>query len=195
MNEKARLFLGFELSAPVRNQITEEIEFLQSFDHQAIKWVSPENLHVTFIFLGSVLTGRIRDIEKVMKWVCAGFSPATLRSKGAGFFPDERFFKILWRGISDPGNSLQTMYQEMKQELAAIDITAEEREFLPHLTLGRLRRPGADFGPLLAQFKETSKKELDWPVSALTLFKSELKADKPHYERMVVSPLVSKSKD
>ena len=193
--DRTRLFMGFDLSGPVRTLLEEEIKHLKWLDEGVIKWVSPQNLHVTFIFLGSVSFARISEIQRQMKQVTAGFSPFTFQLKEVGFFPTEHFFRIVYRKIEETSQKLQEMYREMKQVLLGLAITVEERSFLPHVTLGRLRHARKSILPLVEEIKQVKDEEAKWQVSGLTLFQSLLKGPEPCYERLSVSPFVSKVKN
>ena len=60
-----RSFVALELSAEVRTNLTNLLRVLQRMP-APIKWVEPENLHLTLKFLGEVPEGQIAAITETL---------------------------------------------------------------------------------------------------------------------------------
>ena len=61
-----RSFIAVEVPADVRSQLAEIQERLRQ-SGAAVRWVAPENIHLTLKFMGSVDEELIDDITAVMK--------------------------------------------------------------------------------------------------------------------------------
>ncbi len=96
-----RLFVALEVPEPVRREVRRRIAGLRDRLPRA-RWVNPEVLHLTLLFLGEVppddvpaLAGRLRD-------AFAPFPPLPLRLAGAGTFPAGRPARVAWIGVAAP---------------------------------------------------------------------------------------------
>src|SRR5262249_43075240 len=105
-----------------------------------VKWVAPDAMHVTLLFLGEVDE---RDIVKLCRTVerVAGTVPEfPLRVGGVGAFPNTRRPKVVRAGITDGADSLTPLHKKLEEPLLELGLyRREERAYTPHLTLGRLR--------------------------------------------------------
>ena len=75
--EKIRAFLALPLPQVFREEISDYLDRIQS-RVQGIKWVKPEQVHVTLHFFGSVTPGDIEKVKKIVSPVTAEFAPLAL---------------------------------------------------------------------------------------------------------------------
>ena len=139
-----RLFVALEIPSAVRDNLAALIGELRAADalssKNKVRWVRPENLHVTLKFMGNVDAGRLDAI-------CAALGEGSsagiveLRFRGVGFFPNEKRPGVLWTGIAASAN-LAPLAAEIDAWLEKLRIARETREFAPHLTLARFDPPG-----------------------------------------------------
>ena len=57
---------------------------------------------------------------------------------GVGVFPNKKYPRIIWVGIEDT-DFLKNLQGDIESRMASLGYQKEEREFQPHLTLGRVR--------------------------------------------------------
>ena len=68
-----------------------------------VKWVPPENVHLTLKFLGEVAAERQAEISGALASAAQGTKTITLCVRGAGAFPNTRAPRVIWAGIEpDP---------------------------------------------------------------------------------------------
>lgn len=95
--------------------------------------------------------------------------------------------RVLWVGVRR-SRALADLQDEVAQALAAIgfDRSAEERDYVPHLTIGRLRksRTGVD---LISPFVRTSFGDLF--IERLNLYESVMAGSHPVYKCLSSYPL------
>lgn len=104
-----------------------------------IRWVPPENVHLTLKFLGEVSEERVRDVCAAVDDAADGVSPFEMAVARFGAFPSLRRPQVVWVGV-EIESTLQALQESTEEALAAIGFPREERAFRPHLTLGRARK-------------------------------------------------------
>ncbi|HNW44250.1 MAG TPA: RNA 2',3'-cyclic phosphodiesterase [Elusimicrobiales bacterium] len=134
-----RLFLASGFSAPVIERVKEIQAYAAPRLGKAVKWVEPENIHLTYIFLGetpeALAPAVIRGAER-----CAGlFKRLEVSLAGLGAFPCLESPRVLWLGLKEdrPG-TLKELALRLSEALAAQGLKFETR-FEPHITIGRLK--------------------------------------------------------
>jgi 2'-5' RNA ligase len=101
-----------------------------------IKFIEPQNTHVTLKFLGEIeeeIAGKVGD---VMKRICHGAFPIEARLARTGVFPNQNYMRVLWVGIVCP--DLERIQHELDEALVETGFKLE-KNFKPHLTIGRIR--------------------------------------------------------
>jgi 2'-5' RNA ligase len=143
-----RLFVALEIPTEVRDEFAALINELRaadsSFSKNRARWVRPENLHVTLKFIGHVDNGKLDAIRGALAEVRFD-SPAELRFRGLGFFPNAKRPRVFWAGVETSPN-LAPLAAEIDTRLKKLGILSETKEFAPHLTLARFDPPGISEG-------------------------------------------------
>ena len=182
--DRWRSFIAVELPKEVRNQLEGPLAALNGVD-DVVRRNPTDRIHLTLVFLGDVDAGRIVEVGRVVRQSIGTAHRFSLEVRGVGAFPSMRRPRILWAGIEDSGRSrLLELQANLTRGLAAVGFPSEEREFRPHLTLGRLRREANR-----DQRTALSRWQADWmPVSLGTievthvnLMRSELPAGSPRH--------------
>jgi len=104
------------------------------------KLVPPENWHITVRFLGSldeITTDRL--LAELDQDALGG--PFPVRLSGFGAFPRADKATVLWIGVESEG--LVELAADVEERVQAVGIEPEERPYVPHFTLSRLRPPVA----------------------------------------------------
>ena len=104
-----------------------------------VKWVPPENVHLTLKFLGEVATERQTEIVGALASAARGTKTITLVVRGAGAFPNARAPRVVWAGI-EPDPAIEILADRVERSYAPLGFPPEGRPFRPHLTLGRAER-------------------------------------------------------
>jgi 2'-5' RNA ligase len=105
-----------------------------------VKWVRPENLHVTLKFLGEVDQDQIEPICRSLDRACQERRALRLSLNGCGAFPNRGRPQVVWLGLDGEVQEMSDLAQAVEQEMNRLGFAPEKRSFKPHLTLGRLRR-------------------------------------------------------
>ena len=186
---RLKLFTGVNVGPTIRSSAAALQQALAASGAN-VKWVEPENLHVTINFLGEVDDRELHSICRILTAVGRKEPPFRLAVAGVGAFPTPRRPKVIWAGISDGAESLARIHHASEPRLLEQGVyRREERGYTAHLTLGRAKDE-AD-GQLLAP--ELSN-HADWTggdvfVEEFVLFASELRREGPVYSVVARSPL------
>lgn len=101
-----------------------------------LRWLEPEDLHVTVTYLGDVAGGRVASVLDAVRSVVISATPPLLELGGLGCFPDERRARVLWAGVAfDAG--LGELRRRIDQALVPTGFEPDRRPFRPHITLAR----------------------------------------------------------
>lgn len=184
-----RSFLAFELPPEIKEQIRHVSEELKR-SHMNVRWVKPENIHLTIVFLGDVREGDISAIAREIEQVCCGFHPFEIFLKGLGLFPDRRRPRVLWAGYDGDIERMSDLRDVLHERLTPFEIKEEKRKFKPHLTLGRFRNPSKGTPQLDEIIKRhESFSSPTFQASELVFFKSELRPQGPEYTKLESWPM------
>ncbi|HWN67649.1 MAG TPA: RNA 2',3'-cyclic phosphodiesterase, partial [Haliangium sp.] len=179
--ERIRLFLGVEISLAAVRDLGGAAESLRRKARAAglrVRWVGPENYHVTLKFLGWTRPEAVLAISDVLAEPIAAVGEFTIVGRGLGAFPRADRARVLWAGTDDPAGGLSRLAEIVETQLEPVGFAREQRDFHAHVTLGRIRQP-AEVQELLGGGAE--KMFRDSRVTAVTLFESVLKSSGSEY--------------
>ena len=169
-----RTFIAVNLAAPVIEEIAKVRSALQEAKGE-IRWTRVEGLHLTLKFLGDIERNQVEPILAALRETTRARLPLHILAQGLGAFPHLRRPRVLWVGLS--GEGLQEMSEAIETALVPLDFPPEEREFTPHLTLGRVRSLRG-WEHVLARVKEYEHTRFgESLVDQVTLYQSELRPD------------------
>ncbi len=187
-----RVFIALQVSQMARQQLAETIRLLASELPASVRWVDPENIHLTLKFLGDIDPIRLEDVSRAMGLAARGSSPFWVHLAGLGMFPNQKRPRVLWAGMGGDLDELVALQEKVDAAMSELNFPREGRPFSPHLTLGRVRngisgevrrRIGA------AVACATQEASDPWLVDTLHLERSNLTAKGAIYTSLVSAPL------
>ena len=133
-----RAFVGIAVSEEVRAALTAvQRDFAPC--RAKVKWTEPENIHVTLRFLGEIDEAMTGQVKQAMAQA-AGEGPFQFTVTGLGSFPPRGRPAVIWAGVSNGAGRISKVQGRLEQGLRALGF-AEDRPFVPHLTIGRVKSP------------------------------------------------------
>jgi len=135
-----RTFIAINIPDNIKELIAEFRDTLVGA-HFPVKWVRPENIHLTLKFIGEIpqnLVDRICDDMKNTPPLCEPFEIAV---SGTDVFPNLNKPRVYWIGITHGAGELIQLARDIDEKTARHGIEREKRPFRPHLTLGRVKSP------------------------------------------------------
>jgi RNA 2',3'-cyclic 3'-phosphodiesterase len=161
-----RLFLGLPVPA----------QFAQSLSRSAratglkdARWIPPENIHLTLVFLGSVADETLPAILHELDQLDP--PPIRVRITRFGTFPRAG---VLFAEV-EPTPALLQLQAQVAGRMARCGFPLDDRPYNPHITLARLRAAAA----------RLSDRQTALPTIRPTQFRRRLHqpVPKPHYAR------------
>ncbi|NCU33161.1 MAG: RNA 2',3'-cyclic phosphodiesterase [Candidatus Moranbacteria bacterium] len=128
--ETKKLFISVNFSAATKKVLQNCIETLK-FQAKRGNFTKEDYLHLTLVFIGE--TNKEADIIKLMDTLdCPQFSLSLNKS---GKFAHNRG-DLYWLGIASNPDLLR-LQSELTKKLQASGVAIENRQYRPHITLGR----------------------------------------------------------
>jgi 2'-5' RNA ligase len=173
MTDTFRAFIAIDLPESVKSFLSEAQEALKVYGFR-VKWVRPQNIHLTLKFLGDTATADIAKIAEAMTLAATTCPIVSLAAKGIGVFPDVRRARVIWAGLKGRLEILADLQQTLDAGLADLGFPRETRPFKSHLTLGRAKGKivPARMKAAIDKLKEFESESFE--INRVVLFKSEL---------------------
>jgi 2'-5' RNA ligase len=187
-SNRIRAFVAVDLPDPLRVRLGKEIDRLaRVVGRDVVRWVNPRGIHLTLKFLGDVDPSQIGEIMTTIRSAAAERAVFRVGVGGVGCFPGPRRPRVVWVGVEEASGTLARLQSDLEAGLGALGFAREDREFNPHLTLGRVRREArpveaAKLGAVLAGWPKEPLGEIE--VREVTLFRSELKPSGAVYTQL-----------
>ncbi|HEX3983256.1 MAG TPA: RNA 2',3'-cyclic phosphodiesterase [Acidisoma sp.] len=160
-----RLFVALDLPWPLRARLTQLAVGLPG-----VRWMTPDNLHLTLRFIGEVPNWRAEEIDLALHAIKTRCFPLVLT--GVGLFEKAGRVTALWAGI-ERSPQLEHLQAKIETALQRAGLEPERRRFTPHVTLARLDQPASDKITRFVQGNNLFRAE-SFLVEHFTLFSSQL---------------------
>jgi len=180
MTSIMRAFVAIALSESVRQAVGDFIADLRRVN-APVKWVRPENLHLTLKFLGDVPDENVSTVIEILQRCVDGLAPFQLHVKGTGGFPNLRRPRVIFVNAQDTPPTAHELARRLNDGMTEASIAREKRGFRNHITIARVRRPQ----PMPAIEKRiAAMSDRDFgsmTVPNIVLVRSDLRPDGPVY--------------
>jgi 2'-5' RNA ligase len=149
-----------------------------------VRWIRPENLHLTMKFLGEVPEDELLHIAEVLDPLRSRHEPFEARLSGFGGFPSARRARVVWAGIDTGTKPLRALALDVEASLEPLGFERENRAYVPHLTLGRARGR-----PVTLEEVETTSGIAGFRVRSVELVQSVIGCGGAAYTTLATYPL------
>jgi 2'-5' RNA ligase len=189
-----RSFVAVEIPTEIQSALARSTAPLQrALPKPLIRWVAPQNVHLTLKFLGDISPANLELLAEALKTEAVAHETFNISVGGLGAFPTSGRARVLWIGLEAPA-ALSTLLRGIEAITAKLGYASQDRPFSPHLTIGRVRQnvSGLDFQHIRAALEGTIIGALGtFRVDALNIFKSDLQPGGPVYTRLYTLPMKS----
>ena len=178
---RKRTFIGIDVGEDIRDRLVSLQEELAVIEPE-VKWVEPENLHLTLLFLGEVDQRETIDICRAAQKAIQEMPAFALSVEAVGCFPNIRRPRTLWVGVGKGSDEVCAVHDAIEAPLLEMgNYRRETRGYTPHVTLGRVRseRPNDELAKALPKLQTWSAGEV--AVTEVCVMSSVLKTDGPTY--------------
>jgi len=180
--ERIRAFIAIDIDDPTL--ISKMVNVQESLSELGarIKFVEPENIHITLKFLGeisSVLVERVKDILNQLT-----FEPFTIKIEGLGVFPNISRPRVIWLGVSEGASKVIEIQKFLEAKLIKLGFRKEREQFIPHITIGRVK--GGNYERLRKKIVELKDVLIgNFLVNSVRLKRSTLTSRGPIYTTLL----------
>lgn len=183
-----RIFAAIKPPNEIRKAIGRYIDGLRlEFSNLAVRWERTEKLHITIRFEGNMDESELEGFLQIVR--SAANRPAfNAIINNAGSFMRGNGPGVLWLGISDSRDEIAEISSEIASVLSSGAGQRYKPKFNPHLTIGRLKRRG-NYDALISKHIMSNLPPLEFRVSEISVFKSELTPAGSVYTEIAIFPL------
>ena len=187
-----RSFIAIKLPDEVQQAIARSTAGLQqALPKPLVRWVPPENMHLTLKFFGDVSPANLEQLAEALKAEAAAHPAFSISVGGLGAFPNPRRARILWIGLEAPAG-LPALQHALESAAARLGYAPEDRPFSPHLTIGRVGQnvSAADLQKIRTALEATSVGQLGtFQAETVDIFKSDLQPGGSVYTLLFTLPM------
>ena len=185
INNEKRVFIGIPVGCKIKS-ILSIVKSAVNCNPNCIKWIPPENIHLTLSFLGNI---RVKDIhhfiESLEKKITSNNFQLTIT--GTGVFPSSKSPKVLWLGISKGIDELTSLQNRVEKSVEKIMKNHQGDTFIPHITIARIRSLHAKIDVL--PFLNSVYSPIDLDVNSISMYESKLLPEGAQYTIINTFPL------
>ncbi len=181
-----RLFIAVNLSESCRQLLQNKVNKIKKAVSEDVKWVKPQNWHLTLKFLGEVNKTKLPDIKEVIKKTGTKYENFPVKFRGIGAFPEIGYPRVFFIKIADGQAPLININENLEMQLKPLGFEAENREYIPHLTVARSKDETnlKNFSQSIKKFNERYFINVYMEVSEISLMESKLFPEGPVYEKI-----------
>lgn len=167
-----RTFIAIELPQEFTSQIDQLQNNLRKTNVD-VSWVKPQNVHITLKFLGEVKEDKIEEVHQAVEIAVVGIKIFPVSLQGLGGFPNLKRPRVIWIGVEKGKEILAQLGPKLEEEFFKIGFAKENRDFTPHLTIGRVKSP-KNLEKLAAEINKTVFETQEFQVKEVVVMKSTL---------------------
>ncbi len=188
-----RTFIALEIPYSVRNSLCDIQSKIYS-GNQIIKWVEKNNLHITLKFIGETDEKEINRISDILTQIAQKTKPYAVKIPYLSAFPNITKPRIIYAGINTGAKETKALFIELDMLLSSGVSADERKDFIPHITLGRVKDNIIlkDFPLRIENIAQLKAEPLEFSAQKIMLVKSTLGAKGPYYEVLKEEKLTTK---
>lgn len=185
-----RTFFAQPLSLQGEAQLQREVAALQAYKSlSGLRWVAPQNYHITLAFLGDVRESAIETLTAIAAELAPRAMPCSWQFRRLAWFPSAQRPRALV-ALADPEPRADLFQRQLVAALRAAGFNSLEKGFRAHITLARAGR-GLQLRPDVEQAIAAHPLALTAELDELVLYASTLRPGGSSYTVLHVEPLGS----
>jgi 2'-5' RNA ligase len=178
---RIRTFIAIDVDDALRDRLVALQETLARAGSE-VKWVEPDNLHLTLLFLGEVEMKEVHAVCRAVADTCREHHVFPLTVERVGGFPNARRPRVLWAGVGEGAEDVVALHDALEPPLLDLGYyRREERHYTPHVTLGRVPNDGSADRLALAVEQQAQWRGGQQLVKQVLVMSSELTSNGPLY--------------
>ncbi len=162
-----RLFVAIRPPLPIRDLLRAAMGGISG-----ARWQNDDQIHLTLRFVGEVDRHRAGDIHAALGAI--HHPPFEIALNGIGSFDRRGLPGAVWAGVT-PHEPLHALHKKVDSALSRVGVAPDQRVFLPHIVLARLKRSSGPVGNLLEEAGGLGSPPFS--IDHFALFESDLTPD------------------
>jgi 2'-5' RNA ligase len=177
-----RLFIAtnVELSDEFRT-LTQQLQ--HDLRNDDIVWVKRNLQHLTLRFLGETPNEKMESVARILSEITNTTSAFELQLDKMSVFGSKYKPEVLWYGFSE-FSLFKNLFEKLEKELIHIEIQKNYGNFVPHITIGRVKKIDNKKRFWEAVEKQQPRFSQIIPVKKLKLIQSKLTNEGPVYKTL-----------
>ena len=175
-----RLFLAIKI-LPDENMLSIFDSIKRSLNFSKVRWVDPNNFHLTIKFFGETPDDAIEVVNRVIRKSIESVKSFDIELSNTGIFGSNYNPRIIWFGITE-NEKFQKIAQDIIINLDTAGFIKDRQNFVPHLTVGRIKNivDKKLFNEMIIKVKNIYFQKII--VDEIYLYESILTAKQPIYK-------------
>ena len=133
-----RLFIAIKID-PTEEMLRRIHFFKKNLEQENIHWIKTDHFHMTLKFLGKTPSSQIEEVSRVLRELTMKSPCFEMKIDGIGLFGSQYNPRVIWMGI-EPKDRLLELHKKVIKQLATLGIESDRQNFVPHLTIARIRK-------------------------------------------------------
>lgn len=176
--ELKRLFIGISLEEEICEYFY-KVTMDFSKINKDIRVIPPQNIHITLKFLGNIKKDEVDIISNNIGLSLIGLKSFKFDlSRILDGFPKTSAARILFGTVEKGSEEMENLFMKIKEGISKMGIDREEKKFIPHFTLARMKFP-INFTDMVEDIKVEEFKDIN--CNKIILFESILSRKGPEY--------------
>jgi 2'-5' RNA ligase len=176
---RRRVFVAINLPERVKKEL---VGFQKEWSQLPVRWVKDRNLHLTLAFLGYLTDEELVEVCQAVKGVALKHSPFLINLIKIDYGAKKKEIPRLVWAEGKKSQELALLKEDLdKSLLESIGLSPERRDFLAHITLGRVR--AWDWKKIEPEERPDISKgvSLEFEVRSIEVMESQLKKGGAEY--------------
>ncbi len=189
-----RAFIAVEVPpAAIESLVAAQAALRTMIGRLPVKWTRPEGMHLTLRFVGDVPEDAAEPLCEAVGRACAMLRPFQIElSGGLSCFPSAGRARIIWARFGGDLETLQDLHRVVASASDRFVARRDDRDFVPHLTLGRVGEArGDERKALAAAISIVRTPQAQWRVGSVRVMRSFLKPEGAEHALLAECPLKS----
>ncbi len=177
-----RLFVANPLSPAVEEGVGDLLAGVSKY--REVRWVSKAQLHITLRFIGALEETLVSRLEEELGKIAGLAEPFEVEIGGLGAFPQLNHPRVLFVPVTRGEEGFRKLERALLSPLKSMGVKPDEKEYHPHLTLGRVKENEDARAAVEVLQKNCPAHWEPWKADRFILFKSQLAPNGSIYTRL-----------
>lgn len=187
-----RIFIAINLPEGIKKEI---FSYQEKWPELPVRWVKPENIHITLAFLGYLSDEELLEVLKIAKEIAQRNNSFSINLKKICYGPPKKMPPRMVWAEGEKSEELGKLQKDLEnslshaEALAKADGLKETRPYTPHITLGRIRQ--WEFRQIESEERLEVNEDISFSfeVKSIEVMESQLKRGGPEYVVLASAPL------